>query len=511
MEPLQSSHVSFDTNCLVVVEKLSDWKKEFPALKVVTVNEYLNNPLFFKMKNIKVINLVRSYRYLSRGYYCSLLAEARNHKIIPTVRTISDLSKKSSYRIDVESDEDIDDVLMKSLKKIIKPDIGITALETHVFFGHSEHQFFERIGQEIFDTFRFPLIKAEFRKQGVKWEIDSLKPLTLQTMPQELEPLFIKSLEKYTQKKWFKQKEKSEPRYDLAILWNPKEKFPPSNKTALNKLVRIGKSLNLGVDMIEKKDYHRLGEYDGLFIRETTAIDHHTYLFSKKASVEGLVVIDDPDSILRCTNKVYLAEILKSNKIATPKSVIFVKDMKIETLEEQLAYPVVVKIPDGSFSLGVFKADDRKQFEIISDRLFKKSEIILVQEFMYTEFDWRVGILNRKPIYASKYFMSEKHWQVYEHSARGRYKTGGTKTVHVDDAPDEVIRAALKAANLVGDGLYGVDLKATEKGVVVIEVNDNPNLDNGIEDVILKDELYRIVLKDFIMRIDAKKGRLAGM
>ena len=141
MEPLQSSHVSFDTNCLVVVEKLSDWKKEFPALKVVTVNEYLNNPLFFKMKNIKVINLVRSYRYLSRGYYCSLLAEARNHKIIPTVRTISDLSKKSSYRIDVESDEDIDDVLMKSLKKIIKPDIGITALETHVFFGHSEHQF----------------------------------------------------------------------------------------------------------------------------------------------------------------------------------------------------------------------------------------------------------------------------------------------------------------------------------------------------------------------------------
>ncbi|HOO72313.1 MAG TPA: RimK family protein [Spirochaetota bacterium] len=504
-----SSAISLDTNCLVVVEKTSDWKKEYPALKVVTVNEYLNNPVFFKMKNVKVINLARSYRYLSRGYYCSLLAEARKHKIIPTVRTISDLSKKSSYRIDVESDEDIDDVLMKSLKKIIKPDIGIAALETHVFFGHSEHEFFERIGQEIFDTFRFPLIKAEFRKQGVKWEIDSLKPLTLQTMPPELEPLFIKSLERYTKKKWIKQREKAGPRYDLAILYNPKEKFPPSNKTALKKMVRIGKSLNLGVNMIEKKDYHRIGEYDALFIRETTAMDHHTYLFAKKASSEGLVVIDDPDSIQRCTNKVYLAEILMSNKIATPKSVIFVKDMKIETLEEQLMYPVVVKIPDGSFSLGVFKADDRKQFLAIADRLFKKSEIILVQEFMYTEFDWRVGILNRRPLFASKYFMSEKHWQVYEHSARGRFKTGGTKTIHVDEAPDEVIRAGLKAANLIGDGLYGVDLKATDKGVVVIEVNDNPNIDSGIEDNVLKDELYRILLKDFIHRIDGKKGRIS--
>jgi glutathione synthase/RimK-type ligase-like ATP-grasp enzyme len=242
----------------------------------------------------------------------------------------------------------------------------------------------------------------------------------------------------------------------------------------------------------------------------TTAIDHHTYLFSKTARSEGLVVIDDPESILRCTNKVYLAEILMSNKIPIPRSVIFVKDMKVEFLEDQLSYPVVIKIPDGSFSLGVFKADDRKQFLAIADRLFKKSEIILVQEFMYTEFDWRVGILNRKPIFASKYFMSDKHWQVYEHGSRGRYKTGGTKTVHVDEAPDVVIRTALKAANLIGDGLYGVDLKATDKGVVVIEVNDNPNIDNGIEDCVLKDELYRIILKDFIHRIDGKKGRMNG-
>ena len=284
-----------DSSFLVVVEKQGDWKKEYPLLRVITVNEYLTNPSYFKMKNLKVINLARSYRYLSRGYYCSLLAEARNHKIIPTVRTLRDLSKKSSYRIDVEGADDIDELLMKSLNKIVNPEIGIVAVETHFFFGHSEHDFFEQIGQEIFDTFRYPLIKAEFRKHNSKWEIESLKPLTLQTMPAELEELFILALEKYTRKKWQKKRARTGSRYDLSILYNPDEKLPPSNRSALNKFLRIGKGLNLGMQLIQKKDFHRIAEFDGLFIRETTAIDHHTFLFAKKADSEGMAVIDDPD------------------------------------------------------------------------------------------------------------------------------------------------------------------------------------------------------------------------
>lgn len=505
-----NGHNSGESGFLVVVEKPGDWKPEYPALKVVTVNEYLTDPAYFRMKDLKVINLARSYRYLSRGYYCSLLAEARNHKIIPSVRTLRDLSRKSSYRIDVESDDDIDEVLMKSLNKVVDAGLGIVAVETHFFFGHSEREFFSSLGQEIFDTFRYPLLKCEFRRNEKKWEVDSLKPLTLQNIPPKLEGLFIRSLETYTQKKWQKKRAKAGPRYDLAILYNPTEKLPPSNKTSLNKFLRVGKSLNLGMELIQKKDFHRIAEYDGLFIRETTAIDHHTFLFAKKASSEGMAVIDDPDSILRCTNKVFLAELLMGNKVPIPKSVIFVRDMKVEHLEEQLNYPVVVKIPDGSFSQGVFKADNRAEFENISNNLFKKSDLILAQEFMYTDFDWRVGVLNKKPLYVSKYFMSPQHWQIYKHEDKGRYKSGTSKTLAVDDAPTSVINTALKAANLIGDGLYGVDVKETERGALIIEVNDNPNIDSGVEDAVLKDELYRIILKDMIRRIDINKGIVKG-
>ena len=74
-----------------------------------------------------------------------------------------------------------------------------------------------------------------------------------------------------------------------------------------------------------------------------------------------------------------------------------------------------------------------------------------------------------------------------------------------EDAPAEVVKTALRAANLIGDGLYGVDLKQTEKGVVVIEVNDNPSIDAGVEDEILKDELYRTLIEDFIARLDLRR------
>jgi len=38
----------------------------------------------------------------------------------------------------------------------------------------------------------------------------------------------------------------------------------------------------------------------------------------------------------------------------------------------------------------------------------------------------------------------------------------------------------------------------------VIEVNDNPNLDAGVEDKVLKDDLWRIIAMDFIRRIEAR-------
>ena len=73
------------------------------------------------------------------------------------------------------------------------------------------------------------------------------------------------------------------------------------------------------------------------------------------------------------------------------------------------------------------------------------------------------------------------------------------------EAPEEVVKIALKAANLIGDGLYGVDIKQVGNRCYVIEVNDNPNVDAGNEDGVLKDALYREIMGSFVRRIEARK------
>ena len=66
-------------------------------LQMVLAKDYLADPRRYRSRGVRIINLCRSYRYLSEGYYCSLLAEARRQRIIPSVRTITDLSRKSIY------------------------------------------------------------------------------------------------------------------------------------------------------------------------------------------------------------------------------------------------------------------------------------------------------------------------------------------------------------------------------------------------------------------------------
>ena len=72
-------------------------------------------------------------------------------------------------------------------------------------------------------------------------------------------------------------------------------------------------------------------------------------------------------------------------------------------------------------------------------------------------------------------------------------------------APREVIQLALSAANAIGDGLYGVDIKTVNGQHVLMEVNDNPNIDRGVEDAVLGDELYHRIMKVFRTRVDAGK------
>jgi glutathione synthase/RimK-type ligase-like ATP-grasp enzyme len=486
---------------LIIVENLHDWLPEYPALNVITAKEYLAESKRYRNKGIRIVNLCRGYQYLSEGYYCSLLAEARLHKSIPSVRTLTNLSRKSIYSLDFDD-------LEKQLQKLSKShltEVSGDEMELLICFGQTSQGQLSELAHLLYEMFPCPLLKIIFRKSKL-WQIKKIKSISLTTLDKEQRELFISSIQHYLSRRWRISKQKSSARYDMAILYNSKEKLPPSNMAALRKFIDAGKRLGLDVELIQQKDYNRLGEYDALLIRETTSIDNYTYRFARKAESEGMVVMDDPTSIVKCTNKVYLTELLQLNNIPIPKSIILRNGDDLSKLSS-LGYPVVLKIPDGSFSRGIYKAENAEQSKKFSQILFKESDLILAQEYLYTEFDWRVGIINRKPIFVCQYFMSKAHWQIVNHKEGGGFLEGGFKTWALNEVPAALIDIAVKAANLIGDGFYGVDIKATATGYVVIEVNDNPSADAGVEDAVLGNEFYNIIMQEFLRRLEKRTAR----
>jgi len=450
---------------LIVVEKASDWGSYYPSENVVSAVDYLKEPLRAldtERERTQVINLCRSYKYLGLGYYVSLLAEARGHKVIPSVRTINDLRRRSLYGVDIE---------------------------------------------QVFEAFPCPILRIEFERERV-WRIASIKPAGLHTLSDGQEDAFAEAMAGFSRKLWRKPRARRSYRYDMAMLHDPADTMPPSNKKALKLFIDAGKELGIDLDPITKNDFARLAEYDGLFIRETTALDNHTYRFSHRADREGMVVIDDPVSILRCTNKIYLHDLLKSRKLSIPRTEIVFRDdsKRLAALPDLIGFPIVLKIPDGSFSRGISKVETPEQLKAAAEQLFQHTALLLAQEYMYTEFDWRIGVLAGQPLYACQYFMSRGHWQIYNHAAaKGGDRVGKFKTLPVRDAPAEVVKLALRATNAIGDGLYGVDIKATKDRVVVIEVNDNPSIDAGVEDGYLGEDLYRRIMDEFLRRLERKR------
>lgn len=479
---------------LIIVENPDNWQFNLDEVEVITPAKYISGEVYQQSKGLKVINLCKSYQYQSLGYYVSLLAEARMHKVLPGIITIQDLRFPSILR---EDSQDFDDLIQTSFKNE-KSD----KVEFDIYFGITLDEHLNKLAKQLFQYIQAPSLSATFSRKN-KWVLQSIKPLSLGEVPKEDRPLLRTAVEQYLQRKRVVKPDKK--KYDLAILIDPEDKNPPSDEKAIQKFIKAGDQAGFNVELITKNDFVDLIQYDALFIREATFVNHHTFRFAKKAQSLGLAVIDDPDSILKCTNKVYLSELLTANKILTPKSYVISKENQ-RILPEKLSYPFILKQPDGAFSKGVFKINDENHYKEVCSEMFQKSELLIAQEFLPTKFDWRVGIIDGQVLYVCKYFMATEHWQIVNwNTLHEQGRDGDVESISVDQAPSGLLKTALKATALIGKSLYGVDMKEVDGKFYVIEINDNPNIESGTEDKILKDKLYSAIMDVFLNKIKSDK------
>lgn len=477
---------------LIVVNNTKEWKFNIPGAEVISNKAYLTNIEYTKLKNAKVFNLSKSYKYQSNGYYVSLLAAARGHKAIPSISTIQDMKSQAVIKV---IGEELDELIQKSLH-----DLRSDHFAFRIYFGKSVSKKYHKLSLQLFNLFQAPLLEAEFKYEDEKWELHNIGPIDMGEVPLEDKETVEEYARAYFEGKKFTVPKRDISGYDLAILVNPKEEVAPSDAKTIQKFIKAAELVGLSAYVISKEDYSDLAEYDALFIRETTAVNHHTFRFAQRAQAEGLAVVDDPESIIRCTNKVYLAELLKNNDILAPKTIIVHKD-NIKSVIDELGFPCVLKQPDSSFSHGVVKVENEQEYIEKIIKLLDKSELVIAQEFLKTDFDWRVGVFDKEPLYACKYYMARKHWQIMDWGKKGNQRFGKVETLPVEIAPSGLIKTAQNICNLIGDSLYGVDIKQVGNKFYVIEVNDNPTIETGVEDSILKDKLYTRIMEIFLKKI----------
>jgi len=184
---------------LIVVNNPEKWNIAVDNIAVISSQDYLTNPEYSKLKKARVFNLCKDYSYQSKGYYVSLLAEARDHRAIPTVRNIVDLREPKLVKIVAD---DFDDLIQQSLKNIKSQEFTLS-----IYFGQNVAQKYKELSAMFYRSFQIPFLRVHFNFT-TKWNIKSIRAISESEIPAEhKESMFLFATQYFAKK-----------RYDTIIL-----------------------------------------------------------------------------------------------------------------------------------------------------------------------------------------------------------------------------------------------------------------------------------------------------
>jgi len=258
-----------------------------------------------------------------------------------------------------------------------------------------------------------------------------------------------------------------------------------SNAEQLTSLIHcrdVAEELGHHAEFLFPVDINKISKMDALFIRARTDPKNITYVASRMAEFNGIPVIDDANSIQICGDKINMYSHLIRKHVALPKTVFLSKNElsveRVTDLFDTLGSPLILKEPSTSFSQRVEKVTDIAGFFKVARRFIKMSDRIVVQQYVHSTYDWRVGVLGGELLYICKYTIPSVTFKI-QASVNGHIVYCGVESMPAESVPSSVIELGIEAANAIGDGLYGVDIKNSNGDACVIEVNDNPSLESG--------------------------------
>lgn len=189
----------------------------------VRAYNYIDNESNLYSRNFRVFNLCSNYHYQSIGYYVSLLALARNQVAFPSTGMIKDVQNKKVLQ---SIGEEIHDAIQSAFRHETVDKIMIKS-----YFGRALNGKYQGLVGQLNNLYHGPLMTFTFIKRH-QWTLNQMKLHSICHLTQEEKTKVKPWAMDYFSRRQFKKGSLKSYDYDMAVLIDPDEKTPPSDKSS---------------------------------------------------------------------------------------------------------------------------------------------------------------------------------------------------------------------------------------------------------------------------------------
>jgi ribosomal protein S6--L-glutamate ligase len=231
---------------------------------------------------------------------------------------------------------------------------------------------------------------------------------------------------------------------------------------------------------------HVLGHFDGVIPRIGASISFYGTSVVRQFEQMDVFCANTATGIANSRDKLRSTQILSRYDIGIPPTE-FVRDKDdvLPAIERVGGAPVIIKLLEGTQGVGVILAESVKVAQAIIETLQSTKQNVLVQKFV-TESrgrDIRAFVIGDRVVAAMRRVAQGDEFRSNVH--RG----GQVEATELDPIYEET---AVRAAQIIGLRIAGVDMLEAASGPSVMEVNSSPGLE-GIETATERDIAGAIV------------------
>lgn len=243
--------------------------------------------------------------------------------------------------------------------------------------------------------------------------------------------------------------------------------------------VKVLNTLKFAIDLQrgEPDLYFRqkpLSEYDAVLPRIGASITYYGTAVVRQFQEMDVFCANTAHGILNSRDKLRSLQLLSRHHIGIPRTT-FVRDKSdvLPAIKRVGGAPVIIKLIEGTQGIGVLLAESVKAAESIVELLQSQRQNVLIQKFVAESKgkDIRAFVVGDRVVAGMRRVAQGQEF-------RSNVHRGGV--AEAVELPEEYQETAVRATQIMGLRVAGVDMLEAESGPQIMEVNSSPGLE-GIE------------------------------